>query len=244
MLAAATLLAACGDLDVRSVRSEPRVPAALVGEWQGTWNASTSSASGVVIVRVQEFAGEPIVNVQFQNPCLEPRSYDLVVTPATIELRADGQTVLAATLGEDRELIGVYTCANESGTWLATWRRDLPTLLDLGGEWTGTVMFGDQIVRPIALSLHQTVDAGAVELTGVLDLGDLWPVPVVVSGIAVFREQGYDLTLQTLAGSSPELVLSGSGLTEPMRVEAGLLHVLDQALPFPIGVFALQQQGP
>ncbi len=239
------VLAACGDLDVRSVREQPPgVPAELFGEWQGTWQSSSSGATGVVIVQVQEFAGEPIVGVQFQNPCLEPRSYDLVVTPATIELRADGRTVLAATLGEGRELVGIYTCSSEDGTWSATWRRELPELLDLGGTWSGTVVFTDQVARPFTMELVQRVDGGAVEIDGTIDLGDLWPVPVVVSGGAIFRQTGFDLGLHTVAGSSPTVVLSGAGDLDPLRIETGLLHVLEQALPFPLGVFSVQRQGP
>ena len=247
LLALPCLVAAgCGDLDVRHVREQPDgVPAALVGEWQGSWQSASSTASGSVVLQVQEFAGEPVVNVVFVNPCLAPREYDLVVTPASFELRADGQTVLAATLGEDgRELLGVYECERERGTWRATWRRDLPALHDLGGRWTGTVVFGDEVVRPLELTLVQAVDGGAVQLEGLLDLGELWPVPVALRGTASFRDRGFDLTLQNAAGTSPSLVLSAPGELEPLRVEAGLLHVLDQALPQPLGVVQLVRQGP
>jgi hypothetical protein len=238
------LLAACGDLDVRSVRAAPTgVPSALIGEWQGTWQSSATAANGVVVVRVQEFDGEPVVNVQFQNPCLAPRAYDLVVTPATIELRADGQTVLAASLGDGRELVGTYTCSAEAGTWQAQWRRDLPVLLDLGGTWAGTVQFADQLVRPIELRLEQQVEGGEMLLQGELDLGDLWPAPIPVVGTVLFRDQGYDVTLHTPSGANPELLLSGGGTVDPLRIEAGLLHAANQSLPFPLGVFTIQRAG-
>jgi hypothetical protein len=239
------LFAACGDLDVRSVRAPQVVPPALIGEWSGTWHADGSGNSGSIVVRVQSFEGEPVVNVQIENPCVEPRTYQLVVTPATFELRADGQTVLAATLGEGRELIGTYHCSAEDGTWNATWQHDLPEVLDLSGDWSGTLVVGGQSDRPLALMVSQSVDGGVVLLDGLLDLGDVWPVPVPLRGSVEFRDDGYEVVLSTVPGNQPVLLLTGIGDRDPLRIENGVLQGLGgQPLPFQSALFTIARQGP
>lgn len=245
LLLASCGLSACGDLDVRSVRAPQAVPRALIGEWTGSWHATQSGLEGGIVVRVQEFEGEPVVNVQFENPCIEPRTYDLVVTEATIELRADGRTVIAATVGEGRSLIGTYECTAESGTWSAVWQHDLPEVVDLGGDWDGTLVVGGQSNRAVHLELTQSVAGGMVLLDGLLDLGDAWPLPVPMRGTVVFRTGGYDVMLSTLAGNQPVLLLTGTGDTEPLRIENGILQALSSApLPFQAGLFTVARQGP
>lgn len=237
--------AACGDLEVRSVRAPQAVPRELLGEWSGAWHSAESNSTGNILVRVQQFEGEPVVNVQIENPCIEPRTYDLVVTPATIELRADGRTVIAAVLGAGRELVGTYVCTAETGTWSAVWQRDLPEIADLAGDWSGTLVVGGQPDRPVALELAQRVEGGIVVLDGLLDLGDAWPLPVPMRGTAFFRADGYDVMLNTLAGNLPELWLTGVGDHEPLRIEHGILQALGpQPLPFQSGLFTIAHQGP
>lgn len=237
-------LAACGDLHVKSIRSPQVVPAAFAGEWTGTWMSTDPAATGAIAVRVQEFAGEPVVHVEFQNPCIEPRSYELVLSGSTIELRAGADTVLAGALVEPQRLVGTYHCPLESGTWEATWQRDLPELADLGGIWTGTLAVPGQVTRPFELALEQDVDGGELRLTGLLDLGDVWPSLLVVRGPVAFRDDGFDLALQTLSGNSPGLLLAGSGDREPLQVESGLLLTIGSpVLPFSNGVFTISWQG-
>ena len=89
-LASLLVLAACGDLDVRTVRVPEVVPAPLEGEWTGTWTSDANGASGPLTVRVQEFGGEPLLSVDIVNACVENRAYDLVLGNGLIELR-DGQ---------------------------------------------------------------------------------------------------------------------------------------------------------
>jgi hypothetical protein len=238
-------LVACGDLDVRSVREPQVVPAQLAGEWLGTWQSANQTASGAVVVRVQEFAGEPVVRIEFQNPCLEPRAYELVMTASLIELRAEGQVVLAAAVRADRSMDGIYQCEAESGTWTATWQRDLPTLVDLGGDWSGSLAVAGQPTRPIDLVLEQGVQDGSLVLEGLLDLGDLWPSLLPVRGSVFFREGGFEVVLATSAGSTPGLFLAGVGDRDPLQVETGFLQTIGSpVLPFQNGVFQIFWQGP
>ena len=236
------LLAACGDLEVRSVRAPQSVPQELVGEWVGTWQ-STAEATGAIVVRVQEFEGEPVVRVEFENPCIEPRSYDLVITAASIELRAEGAAVMTATLVEGRQLVGTYHCPEESGTWTASWQRELPAVQDLSGAWTGSLAAAGQPTRGIDLDLVQTVEGGDVRLQGFLWLHDLWPLPLEIEGTVLFREATFDLLLRTPVGSVPGLLVTGIGDYTPMRVENGLLQPIGTpVLPFPIAGFTIFRQ--
>lgn len=228
--------AACGDLEVRSVRAPQVVPAALAGEWVGTWQ-STAETSGPLVVRVQEYGGEPVVRVEFTNPCIEPRSYDLVVTATTIELRAEGGVVMAAILGSDRTLSGTYQCPAESGTWSAVWTRDLPSLADLSGSWSGTLAAAGQPVRSIGLELTQEVAGGVVQLGGLLTLPELWPLPVALVGTAQFGADSFELLLFTPAGVVPPLLLTGTGDRATLALHDGLLQAIGTpVLPFGYGV--------
>lgn len=233
--------AACGDLDVRSVRPTRGVPDTLQGEWIGWWQSTSSNQGGALVFTVQEFDGEPVVNLSLDNPCVEPRDYELVLTPSTIELRLDGRTVLAAVVGEGRSLLGTYECVADLGTFEATWQRELPELVDLSGTWDGTVTVG-ATSHGARLQLQQEISGGRMLLQGELDLGGFWPVPIPVSGTAMFRDAGFDLMLHTGAGAVPALLLSGFGEREPLRLPFGLLHVFGGSLPFPQAVLQLDWQ--
>lgn len=235
--------AACGDLQVRSVRAPQSVPQELVGEWVGTWQ-STAEATGAIVVRVQEFEGEPVVRVEFENPCIEPRSYDLVVTAASIELRAEGTAVMTATLVEGRQLVGTYHCPEESGTWTASWQRELPAVQDLSGRWSGSLAAAGQPTRAFDIDLVQVVEGGDVLLQGFLWLRDLWPLPLEVEGTVLFRDDAFDLLLRTPIGSVPGVLVTGIGDYAPMRVENGLLQPIGTpVLPFPIAGFTVFRQS-
>ena len=244
-LSIASVLAACGDLNVRSVRAPQSVPVELAGEWVGSWQAATESASGAIVVQVQEYGGAPVVNVMLQNPCITPSIYELVVTGDTFELRAEGAVVLAATLQTDRRLVGTYQCPEESGTWSATWQRPLPELLDLGGHWVGQIAASGQPARGFALELTQSVAGGLVRLEGLLDLGELWPLLVPMRGSVAFRTGGYDLVLQTLPGITPNLLLAGAGVVDPLQVDNGVLQAVGApVLSVPFAAFSMHRVGP
>jgi hypothetical protein len=244
------LAAACGDVDVRSVRVGPAVPETLQGEWVGSWTSSLTAASGALQVRVQEFRAEPVVALQIDNPCLLPRDYQLVLRPTSIELRADGETVLAAELGAGRTLTGTFQCQADQGTWTASWVRALPTLGDLSGRWTGTLtpavaLPAVPMPRPLQLDLEQSVVGGSVVLTGVLDVPELLGLPIAVSGYTIFRDDTFDLLLRAEQPGAPTVVLSALGARQPLSVELGLAQAFGAApLPFAQATFSLQWQSP
>ncbi|MBL8737311.1 MAG: hypothetical protein JNL12_12845, partial [Planctomycetes bacterium] len=102
LLPAVLGLGAC-DLEVRSTRSADVVPAALQGEWEGTWSGAAGSG-GTLTLQVQQFDAEPLVSIRIDNPCLEAREYQLVIGLASVELRRDGEPVFVGVLGEGRTL--------------------------------------------------------------------------------------------------------------------------------------------
>lgn len=227
------------------MRTPQAVPEALVGEWVGAWQSTSEASAGAVTLRVQEFEGEPLVQIDFQNPCIEPRTYELVVTAEAIELRAEGQTVVSATVVEAGRMVGVYNCTGESGTWGATWQRELPDLVDLGGDWSGSLAVAGQVARPLSLVLQQSVRDAHLELDGLLDLGELWPSLLPLRGTVVFNETGFEVLLSTDSGVLPGLLLTGMGDREPLQIEAGLLQTIGSPLlPFQNGVFTITRRGP
>lgn len=242
------VLAACGDLDVRSVRVPEVVPASLEGEWTGTWTSDTNGTSGALTVRVQEFGGEPLLSVDIENACVENRAYDLVLGNGLIELRDGDRTVFAGVLGEGRTLLGTFSCDADRGTWTAAWQRDLPALLDLTGTWNGSLATIETPARGVQLTLEQRVRSGLLVLDGTLtiaglgvDAGDL---VVPLEGSASFRSDGFDLGLRSPDGIAPVLVLSGLGEPEPLQVEVGVLQVLGPStLPFAQGVVRIAWTG-
>jgi hypothetical protein len=250
VLTSLLLGAACGDVQVRSVRIGPVVPAELQGEWIGTWQSATATASGPLQVRLQEFRGEPVVSVQIDNPCIEPREYQLVLRPNAIELRAEGEAVLAASVGAERTMVGTFQCETDQGTWTAAWVRALPTLGDLSGEWIGTITPAAvppmaPVPRPVRLELQQTVRGGTVALDGVLDAPELLLMPLLVEGYTIFRDTSFDLLLQSNDPAGPTVILSALGDREPLRVDFGLAQAFGNGpLPFGQAVFTLEWQAP
>lgn len=237
----ALALAACGDLDVRSIRPPEIAADVLAGEWVGSWHSPSRNTQGDVVVRVRQFDDQPVVEVVFDNPCIVSRSYELVVTASTIELRADGMAVLAATLSDERRLDGVFQCVDETGTWSAVWQRDLPPVLDLGGPWGGDVRLWGGPVHGLELDLQQSVRGGVVQLDGTLRVPGLWQEPIAVTGNAVFDAATFDVLLRSLEATGPQLVLTGTGDTVQLRVDLGFLRVFSQVPPLE-GVFTLRRE--
>ena len=238
--ALAFLLVACGDLEVRSVPGSQTIPAALSGLWRGTWQSTRVQDSGVITIRIQEFAGDPVVSLTIDNPCLQPADYDLVVAGGVIALQADGVTVLEASLTAPERLSGMYGCELDDGTWSADLIGELPVPIDLSGTWDGRVYVPGAFDEPIAINLQQTVQSGQLALTALADIPSVLPFPLPMQGYVTFGEDDFQLVLQTEQGVQPQLVLSGTGDREPLVVPAGMLQVLSQApLPFSQGLFEL-----
>lgn len=233
--------AACGDLDVQSVRS-PQNVAVWEGAWEGEWH-SESGGSGFVGFRVQEFRGEPLVTVEFAHACFEARPYELVMLPTTIELRAEGRTVLAALLEPGPRVTGTYDCGTDRGLWLATRVGDLPAVLDLTGAWQGQLHYpGGQ--RAVAWWLEQEVVDGVMQITVELDLGGLLATPLPLAGRVEFRNTGFEIVLRTEPGLAPDVVLTGTGVAEPLQIGVGLLQVIGgSSLPFSHASLQLVRQG-
>jgi hypothetical protein len=220
--------AACGDLRVRSVPPSRTLPVTLQGRWLGSWQSEISLLSGNVEIFIQEFAGEPLVRVNLDNPCLVPRDYELVVTGDTLSLKADGVVVLEASMNAPQQLEGTYACAEDQGTWIAQWVEALPEPLDLTGTWSGRIFGGGEPDQAIELVLEQRVAAGTLVLSGDAQLPDVSPMLLPVTGYVEFREDRFELVLQTQQGLDPRIILSGSGDREPLQLPDGLLQVLSQ----------------
>jgi len=232
-------LGAC-DLEVRSTRSADVVPAALQGEWEGSWSGA-SGTGGALTLQVQQFGAEPLVSIRIDNPCLEAREYQLVVGVASVELRRDGEPVFVGVLGEGRTLTGMFACAAGEGSWSATWERDLPDLVDLSGTWTGSLSVPG-VSLPLAAQLTQEVRGGRLVVSGTMAAeGLITDLPV--EGTVFFDVDTFDLVLQTTAGVQPALLLTGRGETASATLPLGLVQVLGGAdLPFPQAVAELARQ--
>lgn len=244
-LAAACLLsvAACGDIQVRSIRTGDAVPTALEGEWQGAWQSSQTGNNGLLTMRIQDFGGEPVVSVQILHPCVPPDQYQFRVTTEGIELLADGEVLFAAVYGVERTLVGSYGCPDDSGSWDATWQRDLPALVDLSGRWAGSVTAPGYPEQAILLDLQQTVRGGALAFDGAMSLPDLLPEPLPMVGSVQFRDGVFDVVLVTEPGVVPLVRMAGVGETATLRVQNGELQAaIDPLLPLVQATWQLQWQ--
>ena len=239
------VVAACGDLDVKSIRTGDSVPQALQGEWGGLWQSNQDLDGGSLTLRIQDFGGEPLVSVVISNPCVQPRDYQFRVTGARIELLADGQPVFSALLGSDRTLVGTYACAADAGAWDATWQRDLPLVLDLSGTWNGALSVPGAPEQVLVLHLLQVVRSGGLVLDGTLELPGVLPAPLPLRGWVTFREGAFDLALTNLEGELLQFQMIGAGDVDDLRVDNGLLHVSAPGqVPFHQGVWRVQWAGP
>jgi hypothetical protein len=234
--------AACGDFEVRRRVSVEGVPALLQGEWQGTWQSDTGPGDGALTIRITEFAGEPVVRLAIDNPCLPSSDYELDVQDDRVLLRLDGHPAMVAQFASLALLVGSYACDEGAGTWQAARIGDLPPPSDLGGSWRGELQPPGVAAEPLRLDLVQRVEAGALLLDGTLDLPTLLPAPLPVRGVAHFGATDFEIVLETDATAAVELVLSGAGEREPPRVDFGLLQVLSgTALPFTQATFRLER---
>lgn len=224
-------LGACGDIEVRSIRTGDVVPAQLEGEWRGVWQSELSGIGGVLTLRIQDFGGEPVVAVEIAHPCVPPDRYEFRATANTIELLDDGEVLFRGLLGDDRTLVGSYDCLADRGSWDATWQRALPELVDLGGTWNGTITAAD-MSQPLVLQLAQTVRDGALLLHGTLDLPGLPLDPLPMFGQVQFGDAAFELLLVTEPGTAPLLHMTGLGDAATRTIVDGELQAaIDPLLP-------------
>jgi hypothetical protein len=215
-------LSACGDLHIKSVHVSSVVPEVLQGEWLGTWTSTTDQGGGDMTLRVQEFGGEPVISILVANPCLVPAAYEVVMTGSMFELRTGGEVVLAATLEQNRTLVGSYGCATDGGTWQAVWHQALPAILDLSGTWEGAVAEAASQASPLVMSLHQSVRGGQLVLDGAMDLPGLLSATLPVLGSVRFREGTFEIILATPNGTEPSVQLGGLGDSTTRSIGEGV----------------------
>ncbi len=236
--------AGCGHIDVTSVRTGAVVPAILEGEWSGQWHSDQSQANGLLTVRLQEWQGQALVSIVIDNPCVEPRVYDLSLRGPGFELLAFGEPVFVAVLGPEHTLVGTYGCAMDAGTWQANWMAALPEVSDLSGAWVGTLSSAGLPEQSLRLQLVQSVRDGGLVIDGRMELPGLLPQQVPVTGAVQFRTGAFDVTLRTAEGDNPAFQMAGFGKTEPLAVELGVLAVsADPPLPFAQAVWQVDWQG-
>jgi hypothetical protein len=225
-LALTLLGAACGDIEVKSYRSPDVVPHQLQGEWLGSWNSDVNSTGGVLTLRIQEFASEPVVSIQINHPCVTPQDYTFRANGNEIELLANGHVLFSAQLNEDRTLVGTYDCDEDAGSWSALWNRELPEPRDLGGRWDGFLWVDGEPEQQLVMQLQQGVHSGALTLAGTVDLPGVLAHPIGVTGWVEFHDGSFQLLLTTLPGEGLVAYMTGIGETATATVTNGLLYAL------------------
>lgn len=234
-------LASGCDLKVTSIATRgPGVLSAVKGEWRGTWLSGDTGQSGSLTLRIQEFDQQPVVAATFTNACLLSPNYQLVMLGESVTLQLDGIPILVAQFTSTDQLVGSYSCQQDSGTWSAARLGSLPDPLDLSGTWQGTAMIAGVAEYPVLVELEQFVRNGRIELEGFAELQGLLPFQLPLAGNAIFRTTNFELVLQTNAGFEPSMVFAGIGDREPLQVGFGLIQTLGaQAAPFQQAAFQI-----
>ncbi len=240
LLALLPALAACGDVKTNLSNSSAAVPAALVGEWTGTWTADGGGNAGTLTLRVQDFAGQPVVQIDTDMPCIAGTTFELLFAATSFTARVGGQQVLDGALTAPSQLAGTFTCAAGQGTWQATRQRVLPLVTDLSGAWSGALYLQGTTPQPFLLDLSMTLDSGVLRLDGVLDVqGE--PTATIVGYGLDFDDDGYQVFFETTDG---RLRAQGTGLYGPLRIENGQWGAFAGNTPIGGGVFAMERQAP
>lgn len=232
--------AACADMTTTTPAATPAVPPALVGEWDGTWAATGTEAAGALTLRVQEFAGEPVVQIDTDLPCVAGTTFRLDFTATSFTASIGDQQVLRGEVAADGTLSGTYACAAGEGAWQAARVRTLPAIVDLSGGWTGALYREGATPQPFTLDLQMTLDAGVLRLAGSITVqGE--PTDTIAGYAAEFDDAGYQVFFESSGGV---LRAQGNGLYGPLRVETGQWGVFASGTPIGGGVFAMERQAP
>lgn len=243
LVPALAVLGSCNKVEFRTAQVGSAVPLALKGEWQGNWQSSLGTAGGELSLQVQEFESDPLISVLISHPCLPTSTYEISFSGTSLELRHAGEIVFAGELVGDRTLVGTFQCDEDSGTWSADWQRALPPVVDLTGLWQGQIesLSGG---TPLRLEFDQRVVQGSLEVTGLLSLPLELATPLPVRGLVRSRDGFFELSVTTVAGIVPQVVIGGIGDSSSLSVDAGLVSTSGQPLSFTQGVanFALLPQ--
>lgn len=240
LLALLPALAACGDVKSNIPDSSTAVPPALAGEWTGTWEVAGASSSGTLTLRVQEFDGQPVVQIDTDMPCIAGTTFELQFAATSFTARVGGQQVLDGAVTAPSQLGGTFTCAAGQGAWQATRQRVLPPVVDLSGAWSGALYLQGATPQPFLLDLTMTLDSGVLRLGGTIDVqGE--PTATIVGYGLDFDADGYQVFFETTDG---RLRAQGNGLYGPLRIENGQWGAFVGNTPIGGGVFAMDRQAP
>lgn len=239
LVAAALLVPAACDVQYVRIGYDEDPLAALAGEWQGSWTSTADGSSGSLTVRVQQFRGEPLVELLLANPCLVPGDYDLTLRNGRIELGRAGEVVLAAAARPDGTLGGSYDCGADHGVLMATWSRTLPAPLDLAGSWQGELLLADSPAVPLQVQFTQQAVAGTLVLAAQVAAPDL-DLAVALDGAVEFRDEQFQFLLRSPPAVSPEIVLVGLGSRDPLRIDLATLQWIDGGATSAIGLVRLE----
>lgn len=233
------LLAACGDIKT-NIPSASTVPTALVGEWTGTWSTTAGDQNGALTLRVQEFAGQAVVQIDTDLPCVAGTSFQLQFQSTSFTASIGGQQVLQGAVTAPGAMAGTFSCAAGTGSWQAARVRALPVVTDLSGVWNGALYRDGATPLPFTLTLQMTLDSGVLRLDGTIAVqGE--PTATILGYAADFDTAGYQVFFETADGA---LRAQGNGLYGPLRVETGQWGAFVAGTPIGGGVFAMDRQAP
>ena len=243
-LGSVVCLASCGELELQIASTPEVTPAALSGRWEGVWRSSRqASGSGPLEIRIHEFAGLPVIDMEIDNPCLVPSDYDLVMSSGSIALQLAGETVMEARLLGEGRLDGSYSCALDDGAWHAEWVEALPALPDLSGAWQGRVYSHGEEAAPIEVALSQDIRAGRLTLCAEVE----WPSALLsglpMEGSVRFGVEQFEISLCTLPGVLPRIEVVGFGERQSEAVTAGVVQVHSLShLPIASGLMQMMRR--
>jgi hypothetical protein len=136
--------------------------------------------------------------------------------------------VFAADFGPDlRSLDGTYSCSMGSGTWSASWVRDLGPVGDVTGHWLGT--FATTVPVPtngvLALDLRQEWVHGILRVTGRVSSPSLSEDLVITNGDVVFADGTFQVELFSDPSLAPFVLMTGTGDARTMVIHDGQVVV-------------------
>src|SRR5262245_51815695 len=218
------------------------LPAQMLGAWSGSWTSSLATQQGPVALRLQQFEGKLVVQIDSSHPCLQDGQYEFALTATQLELRRDGEVVFEADVDfEARRFSGTYHCHEDSGTWTASWSHELPALGDIGGLWAGTFAAGS-VSRTFTMSIDQRWDNGLLDLEGQVVVEGLGVGFPITSGQVDFQGAAFDLVLRGNQLGT-QVIVQGAGSIAGAGTCAGLVLADDGSGQLVIGSWNATRQG-